>query len=122
MFSDPAFREQLEDLLAAARWGAADPDALLGTAPRVPDGDRDAWLREWTSAGGDAWVAGAYLRAAACYGAAFALIGGTDGSVAEHDLWGRQLACWDRASAASFPRCTLGRRRVPRHARSGTSG
>ena len=97
MFSDPAFRKQLEDLLAAARWGAADPDALLGTAARVPDGDRDAWLREWTSAGGDAWAAGAYLRAAACYGAALALIGGTDGSVAEHDLWGRQLACWDRA-------------------------
>jgi len=100
----PEFDRELRVLGAAARWGAADPDVVADTAARIDDANADAWLQEWTAAGGVAWAKARnesdpwpYLHAASYYGAALALIDGTDGSVQEGRLWARQRECWDRA-------------------------
>jgi hypothetical protein len=105
-FTTDAFQDGLDSLLTAAAWGAADIGEVLATAARVHEGDPDSWLREWTAAGGAAWVAArrdgtatAFLHAASYYAAALALIADTDGSVSEPALWERQRACWDRAVA-----------------------
>ncbi|HEX3977362.1 MAG TPA: hypothetical protein VHW96_13935 [Solirubrobacteraceae bacterium] len=94
----------LQDLHDASQWGAADLEVVAATAVRIADGDPDAWLREWTAAGGEAWSAAGerghasqYLHAASYYAAALALIADTDGSVDEAELWSRQRDCWDRA-------------------------
>jgi hypothetical protein len=104
---DPASdrrEHELHALVAAARWGAADPDTVEAIAARVPTGDGAAWVQEWTAAGGAAWAsatsratARAYLNAASCYAAALALIDESDGLVEEDRLRDRQRECWDRA-------------------------
>jgi signal transduction histidine kinase len=43
------------------------PEAELATAARVQDGDPDAWLREWTAGGGDAWATARATPSAALY-------------------------------------------------------
>ncbi len=95
---------ELRALVAAARWGAADPEVVEAIAARVPDGDGGAWVQEWTAGGGAAWAAArrgralrAYLHAASYYAAALALIDESDGLVEEERLWERQRECWDRA-------------------------
>jgi hypothetical protein len=94
----------MQDLRDASRWGAADPEVVAATAPRVPAGDADAWVREWTQAGGAAWAAAnrtgdaaLYRHAASYYAAALAEIADSDGTVDEAQLWHRQHECWDRA-------------------------
>ena len=47
----------MRDLRDASQCGAADPEMVAATARRIADGDPDAWLREWTAAGGEAWAA-----------------------------------------------------------------
>ncbi|HTU97373.1 MAG TPA: hypothetical protein VMF14_16115 [Solirubrobacteraceae bacterium] len=96
----------LQDLHDASRWDAADPDVVAATAMRVAVGDGDAWLREWTQAGGAAWAEAKrtgdpalYRHAASYYAAALAAIADSDGSVDETQLWHRQRECWDRASS-----------------------
>jgi hypothetical protein len=96
---------ELRALVAAARWGAADPERVDAIAARVPAGDGAAWVQEWTAAGGAAWAAAklgesdcAYLHAASYYAAAHALIDESDGLVEEDRLWERQRECWDRAA------------------------
>jgi len=95
---------ELAVLRAAARWGAADPEAVDAIAARVPGGDGAAWVREWTASGGAAWASAgsrasafAHLQAASSYAAALALIDDSDGWVDEPRLWDRQRECWDRA-------------------------
>jgi hypothetical protein len=94
--------QELRALLAAAHWGAANPDTVDAVAERVSDGD--AWVREWTASGGAAWAwandrgsASGYLHAASYYAAALALIDESDGWIDEDRLWARQRECWDRA-------------------------
>ncbi|HEY1519166.1 MAG TPA: hypothetical protein VGF91_22235 [Solirubrobacteraceae bacterium] len=95
---------ELRALVAAARWGAADPEVVEAIAARVPCGDGAAWVQEWTRGGGAAWAAArqqesarTYLHAASYYAAALALIDQSDGLVEEEQLWARQRECWDRA-------------------------
>jgi hypothetical protein len=95
---------ELRALVAAGRWGAAEPEAVETIATRIGAGDGGAWVREWTAGGGAAWAlanrapsASAYLHAASCYAAALALIDESDGLVDEDRLWERQRECWDRA-------------------------
>ena len=97
---------ELRALRAAARWAAADPERVHAGIARVDLADADSWLREWTAAGGAAWVAArreqrseAFHHAASYYGAALALIDESDGTVEEDALWRRQRECWDRAVA-----------------------
>ena len=96
----------MQDLRDASRCGAADPDVIAATQARIPVGDADAWLREWTQAGGAAWAAAKrtddpalYRHAASYYAAALVAIADSDGSVDEAQLWQRQRDCWDRAVA-----------------------
>ena len=95
---------ELRALVAAACWGAADPEEIALIADRVRNGGGAAWVREWTASGGAAWATAehdhggsAYLRAASYYAAALALIDESDGLVDEARLWERQRECWDRA-------------------------
>ena len=101
---NPRRDHELAALRAAARWGAADPEVVDAIAVRLRDGDRGAWVREWTAAGGAAWssaqsagTASSYLHAASCYAAALALIDESDGWTDEDRLWERQRQCWDSA-------------------------
>jgi hypothetical protein len=95
---------ELRALIAAARWGAADPGVIEAIAARLPVGAGGVWVQEWTAGGGAAWAAAkreesasAYLHAASCYAAALALIDESDGLVEEEHLWSRQRECWERA-------------------------
>lgn len=99
------YEHELRALVAAARWGAADPEAVEAIATRLVVGDGGTWVQEWTAGGGAAWAtakreesAPAYLHAASCYAAALALIDQSDGLVEEERLWERQRECWDRAA------------------------
>ena len=98
-FRTSRFQDALDALLAAARWGAADPPEVLATAERVLDGDPDSWLLEWTATAGAAWAGSDHLRAATYYAAALELAGEGDGAVSERDLAERQRVCWERAVA-----------------------
>src|ERR1700759_187405 len=96
----------MQDLHGASRCEAADPEVVAMTAARIPAGDADAWLREWTQAGGAAWAAAKrtgdaalYRHAASYYAAALSAIADSDGSVDETQLWQRQRDCWDRAGS-----------------------
>jgi hypothetical protein len=105
---DPASdrrEHELRALVAAARWGAADPDTVNAIAAGVPGGDGATWVQAWTAEGGVAWTAAkhgesgtGYLHAASYYAAALALIDESDGLVEEDRLWERQRACWDCAA------------------------
>ena len=94
----------LQDLRDASWCGAADPDVIAATDARIPAGDADAWLREWTQAGG-AGVGRrqAHRRCRAVPPRRVLLrrrtgaIADSDGSVDEAQLWQRQRDCWDRA-------------------------
>ena len=107
-FENDDFRRALDLVLAASRRGAADAGEALATAARIPDGDADAWLLEWTATAGAAWAAarggGAvsarshYLRAATYYAAALSQVAFSAEPEREEDLWRRQRACWDRAA------------------------
>jgi hypothetical protein len=99
---------ELRALVAAARWGAADPELVEAIAARTAggDGDGEMWMQEWTAGGGAAWAAAkdeesasGYLHAASYYAAALSLIDHGDGLVDEERLWERQRECWDRAVA-----------------------
>jgi hypothetical protein len=99
-------KRELRALVAAARWGAADPEVVEAIAARLAGSDGGMWVQEWTACGGAAWAAAkreestsAYLHAASCYAAALALIDKSDGLVEEERLWERQRECWDRAVA-----------------------
>src|SRR4051812_13909682 len=102
MFGDHDVRHALALVLRAARLGGADPAVVRATVARIPDDDADAWVLEWTAAGGEAWAAGAHLHAAAYYGAALAGVPRSAEPDRARDLWVRQRACWDRA-IARFP-------------------
>jgi hypothetical protein len=103
-FTDEAFQDGLDQLLAAAVWGAADADEVRATAARVGDGDPDSWLLEWTDLAGAEWAAATerpsahgFMHAASYYAAALALVADADGSVPEAALRQRQRDCWERA-------------------------
>lgn len=102
----PDLRPELDELAAAVRSGAADGDVVAAVLARVGPEDADAWLQEWTAAGGVAWAdarerpsAVGYLRAATYYATALARIADSDGSVDERALSTRQRECWERALA-----------------------
>jgi hypothetical protein len=96
----------MQDLCDASQYGAADPEVVAATVTRIGAGDPDAWLREWTQAGGEAWAnarrtgdAELFRHAASYYAAALTAIADSDGSVDETQLWQRQRDCWELAVA-----------------------
>jgi hypothetical protein len=110
-FADDDFQHGLDLVLGGAHRGAAEIGDVLATAARIPDGDADAWVREWTATAGAAWAAGGeavdagrrvsarghYLRAAAYYATALHVVARSAEPERHLDLWRRQRACWDRA-------------------------
>jgi len=114
-FTHDDFRLAAEEALGAAHRGAADVGEVLATVTRIPDGDADAWLREWCDVAGAVWTAARdadaaerrasalahYRRAATYYAAALALVAHSGEPERERPLWRRQRACWDRVVGLS---------------------
>src|ERR1700753_2227740 len=48
-FADAEFQFGLEIALGAAYRQASDVGESLATADRIPDGDADSWVNEWTA-------------------------------------------------------------------------
>jgi hypothetical protein len=110
-FTDDDFQFGLEIVLGGAYRQAADVGEVLATAERIPDGDADAWIREWTASGDGAWGAGEtarhagrdvtalafYRRAATYYATALycASKAGDFGPERELATWRRQRECWE---------------------------
>ena len=89
----------------------ADVGETLATIERIPEGDRDAWVREWTAtadslaAQADESLAGGHrvsartrlLRASTYYDHASAMSPGSEDESRYTSLWERHRQCWDRA-------------------------
>ena len=89
----------------------ADVGEVLATIERIPDGDGEAWITEW-SAVADRLAADAeaaaerrhrvtarskFLRASTYYDHASAMAPGSNDPSRYGSLWERHRACWDRA-------------------------
>jgi hypothetical protein len=63
-------------------------------APAITD--PDAWIDHWAAAGGEAWAAGDFRRAADCYATALRVAAHASEPGRGRDLWRRQRDCWER--------------------------
>lgn len=50
-FADDDFDFAVRCVLNGVRYGMAEPGEVLARCERIPDGDADAWVREWAEAG-----------------------------------------------------------------------
>lgn len=119
LFVDDGFQFGLETVLGATYHQAADVGEALATADRIPDGDADAWIREWTATADAAFGAGetarhaarrvsalaSYRRAATYYATALHCAAQADsfGSDREFATWRRQRECWELIVDLSSP-------------------
>jgi hypothetical protein len=98
--------------LGSAYRGLADVGEVLATVERVPNGDRETWVAEWTAladrlrtVAGTAEAAHpvsartAYLRASLYYDLASSMAQGTADPSRFDSLWEQHRDCWDRAVA-----------------------
>lgn len=105
-FDDDDFQFGLELALGSGM----DPGEVLAVAARIPEGDADAWVTEWTSVADDAAHDAAtaaegghrrsarlhHLRASTAYATALYLITHSAQPDRALDLWRRQHACWEQ--------------------------
>jgi hypothetical protein len=112
-YQDGGFNFATLIALGSAYRGLADVGEVLTTIERVPDGDREAWVREWSAiadrlrvAAGAASSRGhgvgartAYLRASLYYDLASSMAPGTSEPQRFHSLWEAHRECWDRSVA-----------------------
>lgn len=99
--------------LGCAYANLADVGETLSTIDRIPDGDREAWVQEWTATG-DRLLAQAeqslhegrtvsararLLRASTYYDNASTMAPGTSADERFSELWEQHRSCWDRAAA-----------------------
>ncbi len=103
--------------LGFAYHGIADAGELLATIDRVPEGDRDAWVREWTATadrvredadatekrGHRVSARAKLLRASTYYDHASSASPGTSYTDKFTALWEQHRDCWDRAAALFDP-------------------
>lgn len=103
--------------LGFAYHGLADAGETLATIERVPEDDRDTWVREWTATAdrlrGDADAAekrghrisarAKLLRASTYYDHASSASPGTSSDDRFTPLWEQHRDCWDRAAALLDP-------------------
>jgi hypothetical protein len=89
----------------------ADVGETLATVDRIPEGDREAWVREWTAtadsllAQAEESLSGGHrvsarsrlLRASTYYDHASAMSPGTEDESRYTSLWEQHRTCWDRA-------------------------
>lgn len=97
--------------LGFAYHGIADVGETLATIAKVPEGDKEAWITEWTKmadrlkAEGEAAAAKGHgvtarqklLRASTYYDHASSMSPGTSDPSRYDSLWEKHRACWDRA-------------------------
>lgn len=97
--------------LGFAYHGIADVGEVLATAANIPNGDREAWITEWTKtaerleAGGDAAAKAGHavsaraklLRASTYYDHASSMAPGTSDPTRYGSLWEKHRDCWDQA-------------------------
>ncbi|MBI2704215.1 MAG: alpha/beta hydrolase [Actinobacteria bacterium] len=88
-----------------------DVGETLATIERIPDGDGEAWVTEWTktadrlaklaaeslSGGHDVSARSRFLRASTYYDHASAMAPGSDDPTRYSSLWEKHRDCWDRA-------------------------
>jgi hypothetical protein len=99
--------------LGSAYRGLADVGEVLATIERIPNGDRDEWVREWSAIADRLCAAAdrdraanhavsartAYLRASLYYDHASSMAAGTSDPNRYDTLWEKHRDCWDRAVA-----------------------
>jgi hypothetical protein len=111
LFTDEDFQFGLETVLGGAYRQASDVGEVLATAERIPDGDADAWISEWTATADGAWGAAEtarhagrratalsfYRRATTYYATAlYCTAKAKDfGPKAELEVWRRHRECWE---------------------------
>lgn len=97
--------------LGAAYANLADVGEVLATIEAVPEGDREAWVREWSATadrlatqadeslrGGRSVTARSrLLRASTYYDHASSMAPGTSADERFTEMWERHRDCWDRA-------------------------
>lgn len=112
VFKDPQFSFQTLRALGAAPGGGADIAECLRTAYRIPEGDMEAWYREWHAlgrrleaaadefegAGRRVSARGALLRACNYYRSAEFFLHGNPSDPRILDSWGKSRACFLRAA------------------------
>jgi hypothetical protein len=103
--------------LGFAYHGIADAGEVLATIQRVPEGDREAWVREWTATadrlrdeadatgkrGHRVSARSKLLRASTYYDHASSMCPGTSYDDQFTPLWEHHRDCWDRAAAMFDP-------------------
>jgi hypothetical protein len=106
-FKDHDFQFAVENVLGSTYARAADVGEVLTTVDRIPNGDAQAWVGQWTAtadrlagearaaeaAGHERTAAARWLRASSYYSTASEKADAT-GSFTE--LWGRHRDAWDR--------------------------
>ncbi|RYZ42337.1 MAG: alpha/beta hydrolase [Myxococcaceae bacterium] len=116
-FEDEGFEFSRLNLLGAAYRGLSDVGEVLVTLDRIPDGDREAWVREFTAlaerleeqahasaiAGHRVSARSAYLRASTYFDEASSRAHGTSEPERFTSLWQRHRACWDAAATLFEP-------------------
>lgn len=112
-FDDDGFEFATLIALGAASRGLADAGEVLATVARIPNGDREAWVREWSATAGrlrdaaersaagghDVSARRAYLRASLYFDHASSMATGTADESRFDSLWEQHRACWDAAVA-----------------------
>ncbi len=111
VFEDEGFQFGFELVLGATYHQSADVGEALATAARIPDGDADTWIREWSATATSAFDAGEharhagrratalsfYRRAARYYSTALYCAAKASDFGAQRLLatWRRQHECWE---------------------------
>lgn len=116
-YDDDGFNFAVLLALGSAYRGLADVGEILATIERIPEGDREAWIREWSAtadrlraaaeasekAGHTASARSAYLRASLYYDHASSMSPGSSDPDRYHTLWEAHRDCWDRSVALWDP-------------------
>lgn len=125
-YEDEGFQFATLIALGSAYRGLADVGEVLSTISRVPEGDREAWVREFTAtadrlaeaadaseqAGHLVSARTARLRASSYYELASSMAPGTSDSDRFHTLWERHRQLWDRTIEGA-PEATIEKISIP---------
>jgi len=108
---------EIQLMLGACYYSAADAGDILGTADRIESGDFESWVTEWhataervrgfaddyASKGQDTSAAYAYLRASGYYAATLSMIDGSKDPSRRLPYWKQHLACFEEFCSRLSP-------------------
>lgn len=109
-FTDTGFEFETRVALGHATYGAADVGEVLATIAGIEDGNDESWIAAWCTlgdrlaaaaaasdaAGHRVSAAGAWLRAAAAYGATLNTLAGSEGTDALLPVFRKHRKAWNR--------------------------